>query len=64
MADIADSSTVLSGETFAQYYGRNHEYWMNEAEQDLEERNIPLTGARLKTVAKTIAKKFFQDHQQ
>ena len=64
MREVAAAAIVGPDETFSQYFGHSHEYWMDEAEKELDEKKIPVTGARLKTIAKSLAKQFHSSNQE
>ncbi len=54
-----ESAQVGPQEIFSVYYGRSHDYWMDEAEKELDEQNVGVTGGRLKNLARSLAKKFY-----
>ena len=62
--EAMDSCTIGPEETFPVYYGKCHAYWMDEAEKELEEQNIPVTGGRLKTLSRSLAKQFYNSNTE
>ena len=55
---------VTSGETAKDYFSRNRDYWMQEADTVATKEGITVTGKQLKKAALKMAEEFFEKQKQ
>ena len=55
---------VTSGELAKDYFSRNHDFWMQEADAVATKEGLSVTGKQLKKAALKMAEEFFEKQGQ